>query len=260
MTLRLTVMGGGAAWPNPGQGCSSYLIRSAATTLLLDCGPDTLLELRRHVSLETISAIIISHCHADHILDLVTLRYALVYGMERPGAPIPIWLPPGGVAVLQALGDILGSQGERVDDFWGAAFRLSEYDPDEALDIEGLSVSFARTQHFTPCHAMRLSAPGGPSIVYGADLGRVEHLIEFAAHAGLLVAEATANDNSNVPLEQRGHLTPEDAGRWARLSNVNRLLLSHLWFERPAEQVVARAAGEFPGTIDVATRGLTLYV
>lgn len=260
MTFRLTVLGGSAASPNPDQGCSSYLLRSSEATLLVDCGPGTLLELRRHIRLDQITAVVISHCHADHILDLVTLRYALVYGAEAPDEPLPIWLPPGGSAVLKALAEALGSQGESVQDFWREAFRLDEYDPYARLTINGIDITFASTQHFTSCYAMRLNASGGTSIVYSADLGRIDGLVDFAAGADLLISEATADDNTGIPLDERGHLTPEDAGHWARLSGVSRLLLSHLWHERPDDVVVERAAGEFSGPIDVAKRGLTLYV
>jgi ribonuclease BN (tRNA processing enzyme) len=107
---------------------------------------------------------------------------------------------------------------------------------------------------------MRVEATDGRSIVYGADLGTLNGVIEFAARTDLLISEATADDNSKLSQDQRGHLTPEDAGRWARLSGARRLLLTHLWCERPSWEVAARAASEFPGPIDVASRGQTLYV
>ncbi len=260
MTLRFTVLGGSAAVPNPGQGCSAYLVRDDTTTVLLDCGPDTLLELRKHVDFRGIDAILISHCHADHILDLVTLRYGLVYGPGGPYPPIPLWLPPGGIAIIDALGQALGSQGEDSADFWRESFELVEYDPSASLDIGSLTVRFAATQHFTECYAMRVSAPGGQSLVYGADTGNIEPLVGFAEGAGLLVAEATADDYGELMPEKRGHITPEDAGAWASRARVERLLITHLWHERDPASVVRRAATRFDGPIDIASVGQTLYV
>jgi len=259
MSLRVTVLGGSAAWPNPGQGCSAYLIRSAGASLLVDCGPDTMLELRNHVSPTALDAVVISHCHADHILDLVTLRYGLVYGRDELATPIPVWLPPGGEAIVRKLGDALGGQGEGDSAFWDNCFTIREYDPDGELAIEDCRLRFRATQHFTRCYAIRVQS-GGKTLVYSADTGRFDHLIDFAQGADLLISEATADDHGDLPPEERGHMTPEDAGDWAREADVRRLLLTHLWHERPVAKVVGRAAARYAGPIDAAARGLTLYV
>jgi len=260
MTFQLTVLGGSAAWPNPGQGCSAYLLDIDGNRLLLDCGTDTLLELRRHTPLADVDAIIISHCHSDHILDLIAYRYALVYSKEHLETPIPIWMPPGGTAILEALGHTLGSQGEKTSDFWGDVFRVREYDPDSTLSIDGVTITFAPTQHFTECYAIRATAASGRSVVYGADTGSITSLVEFSRSANLLIAEATADSHDGVPTDERGHLIPEDAGEWAARAEVERLLVTHLWHERPPSVVVERAATKFDGLIDVACAGLTLYV
>ena len=127
MSLELIVLGGSAAWPNPGQGCSSYLVCGGSAQLLIDCGPDTLLELRRQADFTTVDAIVISHCHADHILDLVPYRYGLVYGPTRPERRVPLWLPPGGRARMKLLADAFAGQDEPPEAFWDAAFELLEY-------------------------------------------------------------------------------------------------------------------------------------
>src|SRR5688572_3773852 len=127
MTLSLTVIGGSAAWPNPGQGCSSYLLDNGQQQVLLDCGPDTLHELRKHIDYTDIDAVLISHCHADHILDLVPYRYGLVYGPKRPTRNIPLWLPPGGRQTFTELAEAFGGQGERTEEFWSTVFDIARY-------------------------------------------------------------------------------------------------------------------------------------
>src|SRR5690554_5234769 len=108
MTVQVTTLGGAAAWPNPGQGCSSYLVRAGDTLVLLDCGPDTLHVLRAQIDLARLSGIVISHFHADHTIDLVPLRYALVYGPMDVQEKIPLWLPPGGDDFLARVGIAFG--------------------------------------------------------------------------------------------------------------------------------------------------------
>src|SRR5215510_9551479 len=126
--MRLTVLGGAAAWPNPGQGCSSYLVSVGDSRVVVDCGPGTLPELRKHVDYQSVDAVIVSHCHSDHVLDLVPFRYGLLYGPTPLTRRIELWLPPGGVEVLRRLASALNG-GEDVDSYWQRAFEIREYDP-----------------------------------------------------------------------------------------------------------------------------------
>src|SRR5688572_27843045 len=94
--MRLTILGGSAAGPNTGQGCSGLLVETATSRLVIDLGPGTLPELRRHADFRTLTGIVVSHLHLDHVLDLLALRFALAYNPVPPPGPIPLWLPPGG--------------------------------------------------------------------------------------------------------------------------------------------------------------------
>src|SRR4051812_6879501 len=75
---------------------------SGSTVVYIDPGPGTLQELRRHADFRALNAVVVSHMHVDHMLDLLALRHALAYNPVRPPAPIPVWLPPGGATVLAA--------------------------------------------------------------------------------------------------------------------------------------------------------------
>jgi ribonuclease BN (tRNA processing enzyme) len=98
--MRLTVLGGSSASPNVGAGCSGYLVETPGTRLVLDLGPGTLPELRRHADFRRLDGIVISHPHLDHVLDLLALRHALAYNPIPAPAPVPVWLPPDGTDLL----------------------------------------------------------------------------------------------------------------------------------------------------------------
>jgi ribonuclease BN (tRNA processing enzyme) len=134
--MRLTTLGGSAAGPNPGQGCSGYLLESGSTRVVLDLGPGTLPELRRHVDFREIDGIILSHLHLDHWLDVLALRYALAYNPVAPRRPLSIWLPPGGLAFFDRLAVAFNS-GYQANAFF-SVFSLQEYDPDADLPIGSL--------------------------------------------------------------------------------------------------------------------------
>lgn len=257
MTLRLTCLGGAAAWPNPGQGCSSFLLTSPTTTLLIDSGPNTLLELRKHTLYSQVDGIIVSHCHSDHILDLIPYRYGLTYGVERPGTPIPLYMPPGGTPTLTGLAEVLGGSGEASDGFWDSAFSIDEYDPQNALYINDMKVTFHRTVHAAECYAMRVEHQG-LSIVYTADTGEFAPLVSFAANCDLLISEATLPEDDTA--QTAGHLRPSDAGKLAAQAGTDHLVLSHLWSERSDDAVIDGVRAHFGGQIDIAKPGRSFDV
>ncbi|RIK42192.1 MAG: MBL fold metallo-hydrolase [Chloroflexi bacterium] len=257
--MQLTVLGGAAAWPNPGQGCSSYLVSDAETRLVLDCGPDTLHVLRRVTEYRDVSAIVISHCHSDHMLDLVPYRYGLVYGPQPPARRIPLWMPPGGKRVLERLADALNA-GEPTPSFWDTAFDVREYDPSTSLEIGNLRLSFQQTQHYILCFACRLAGSGGRTLFYSADAGRVEPLIPLAHGCNVALVEATVDCHPDIPLESRGHITPDEAGSLAKLSGAEMLVLTHLWSERQERDVIAEARAQFDGPIAIAKPGMVVDV
>jgi ribonuclease BN (tRNA processing enzyme) len=260
MSMRLTVIGGAAAWPNAGQACSAYLLQSGEQSILIDCGSGALQELRKHIDYTTLGAIVISHCHSDHILDLVAYRYGLIYGAKMPDRRLPLWLPPGGIERLIMLGNAFDGQGERFDSFWSPVFELREYDPASSVTVGPMTMTFAPTQHFIECYAMRIEDGDGGAVAYSADTGSVDSLQPLFDHAQVGIVEATVERHGETPPEQRGHLTPEDAGRLARTAHVKTLVLTHLWQERPSSDVIRNARSEFDGETLVATPGLTIDV
>lgn len=255
--MRLTVLGGAAASPNPGQGCASYLVQSADEQLVLDCGPDTLSVLRQHADFRQVRALLISHLHSDHTLDLVPYRYGLKYAPGPRGGRVPLWMPPGGRAFLGDLGSVFALGSERDMPFFDEVFDVAEYHPGQQLQLGRFTVSFHETQHFIPAWAMSLSADG-QTLVYGADTGPYPPLAAFAAHADLIVLEATMPENQQQSGERAGHLSASQAGRLAAEAGAGRLLLTHYWAELDPEGLMREAASQFPGEVLLARPGLVV--
>jgi ribonuclease BN (tRNA processing enzyme) len=254
--MRLTVLGGSAAGPNTGAGCSGYLVTDGDTSVVLDLGPGTVPELRRHVDFRALHGIVVTHWHLDHVLDLATLRFALAYNPVRADRPIPVWLPPGAGHRLEQLGAAFAEPG--TGSFFAAYLQVNKYDPTAGLTIGGLHLSFARTAHPVPCWAIRVDGAGDHRLAYTADTGPAADLDTFAAGVKVLVAEATSREDPAGPAHERGHLTPSDAGALAARANAGTLVLTHWWEEHDAASMVRAAAAKFAGRIEVARPGLTL--
>ena len=90
--MRLTILGKSPAWSDAGGACSGYLVEEGETTVVVDCGNGVFGKLRERVDYADVDAVVISHLHGDHVLDLVPFSYALKFG---PGGPRSVRAPRG---------------------------------------------------------------------------------------------------------------------------------------------------------------------
>lgn len=256
-SMTITILGSGAAGGNAGSGCSSFLIRSGTTSLLIDCGSGTIGEAKRWIDLRTLDAIVISHMHLDHILDLVTLRGAFRYAPEPFEERIPLWLPPGGRKILDSLAASLDLD-HHSPLFFDQTFAVEEYNPIDSLQIGNIAIDFARTQHPIPTWAMRISNAGTDNVIgYTADTGPITNLGTFFHGVDTLLCEATFLDTEISPMD-RGHLTAAEAGRLASTCKTRRLVLTHFWDEVGHDRLVTSAAAVFDGPVELAWPGLEI--
>jgi ribonuclease BN (tRNA processing enzyme) len=254
--MKLIILGGSAASPNTGAGCAGVLVQTGETNLVLDLGPGTLPELRRHTDFRTLSAIVISHMHVDHVLDLLALRHALAYNPVKPPAPVPIWLPPGGaVQLAQATApfDACDEPGR-----FAATVRVAEYEPARTLRIGDVTISFSLTRHDTPAWAMRVHDPEGRDLGYTGDTGPTPGLAAFFAGVHVLVAEATLLEPGSGSEDARGSLTAAEAAALAEAAGAATLVLTHMWEELGFAAYREQAASVFAGCIELAAPGLTV--
>lgn len=254
--MELTVLGGSAAGPNPGQGCSGYLVHSGPTRVVLDLGPGTLHELRKHADFRTLDGIVISHLHVDHWLDLLALRFALAYNPVPPPGPIPLWLPPGGLGLLNRLAGAIANPAQASAYFSG--FDVREFDPTGEISIGDIRLRFQPTVHYVPCWAIRVSNGRDGDLFYTADTGPAANLADFALDSSVVVAEGTAQIDSIEDSATRGHLTPAEAALLARRANAKVLVLSHLWAENDPFAAVTACQVVFGASVELAVPGLTI--
>lgn len=253
--LRLEIVGVRVGAPL-GAACSSYVVHGTDATVLLDCGPGALDALWRSGRLEQLDAIVISHMHLDHMLDLVPLSGEItVEGLrERLGADpprLPLYLPRGtGIRVLTDVIAALGSDPARLTD----RFVLHEYDAQDRIEMGDLRLTFAETEHAGPCYAPRIT-DGAATVVYGADGALSPALVEHAAGADLVLLEATYLE-PGPHLAKQGHMTGEQAAEVAARAGAGRLVLTHVMpFEEENAENLRRARARFDGPVDVAEPG-----
>ncbi len=250
--LRLTVLGCSTAAPHPATPTAGYLVEWDKTAILLDCGQGVIRNLQKVLDPHDLAAIVIGHMHADHYLDIVGLRYLYPWGEPAP-VPLPIYLPPGGRARVDALAVAVS---ERVG-FFDAAFTAVEYDPDAALEIGELRLRFVRGRHYVPAWGVVIDAPDGSRLAYTGDTGPSASVEDDVRDADLLLVESALGLAAHDDPE-RGHLTPEEAIELARRAEARSAILVHYGPARKAEMdAMCAAAGPWVRT---AVDGLTVTV
>jgi len=267
--VHITVLGKSPAWQDTGGACSGYLVEdaleSAPTRLLLDCGNGVFGKLRTRVDYVDVDAVVISHLHADHFLDLVPFAYALIYAPRQQPVPVHHWpgtssparprlfAPPGALAVFRRVTGAWGSE-----DLIERAFDVCEYDPHDVLEIGPLRIRFHPVPHFVPTWAVEVRGDAGGRFTYGADCRPCDELVEFARDTDLLMVEATLPRPERTGV--RGHLTPSEAGEHGRRAGAGRLVVTHFPDELDEQWVAAEARRGFGREVTVAREGATFTV
>src|ERR687892_513536 len=89
--MRLTVLGKSPSWQDAGGACSGHLLEADDASVLVDCGNGVFSKLRRYRDYTQLDAVLVSHLHADHFLDLVPYSYALTYAPRQQPVPVDRW-------------------------------------------------------------------------------------------------------------------------------------------------------------------------
>lgn len=245
----LYIAGSSSAVPRPGRANSGYLLRAGGMSIAIDFGTGAFSHLREEMDPASLDAVLISHMHADHFFDIVPLRYALRYELER-GRPLPIYLPPGGVGIVHHIGNPL----KESDDFYDGVFNMREYATGEPLNIGSCTVRFAPTVHYIPAFAMQIETPSGV-FAYSADTAPCDAVPELASGADLFLCECSLGA-AGKEQGQRGHLNAREAGEFAQRAGVKHLVLTHYSARSDPAALHAAAAQTFSGQISVADDGM----
>ncbi len=246
--MRLTILGRSPASPNPGEACAGYLVSGGGARVLVDIGPGVVAQLVTHHHPDELDAVVVSHMHADHMLDLVTLRYVYPWRARPADQRLRVVLPPGSADQVLDLARGVGNARHFED-----CFRLSEHDGHSALAFGELAMQPVETQHYIPCWGFRIEADGS-RLSYTADTAPCGGLADLADSADLLLSEATLRslDEDAIAPEPRGHLLPAEAGVAASGGGSRRLMLTHLPVNGDGAWAIEAAADAFGGDVEIA--------
>jgi ribonuclease BN (tRNA processing enzyme) len=243
--MRLTVVGCAGSFPGPDSAASCYLLEADDFRLVIDMGNGSLGALQRFAPLFGVDAVVLSHLHADHCIDLHSYSVARAYAPAGPQPPIPVYGPAG---TAERIGQINGPNG---DDGLMRRFRFETLAPG-ALRIGPFDVALARMNHPVETFGFRFTR-AGRSLAYTGDTGQTEAVAALASGADVFLSEAAFLDRPGLPPDL--HLTARQAAGYANRADVGRLVLTHLQPWNAADDARAEAASAFAGDLDVAVAG-----
>ncbi len=252
--LSLTVVGCAGSFPGPDSAASCYLLRAEHAgrtwSVLMDLGSGALGALQRHVDPMTLDAVLLSHLHADHCLDLTGLYVMRHHDPGgRPAGRLPVHGPPG---TADRLARALGvEQQASVED----SFEVIDLACRRAFAVGPFTVTPFRVEHPVESYGFRVEA-GSATVAYTGDTDSCPDLSPLMADADLVLTDAAYVDGRD---HARGiHLSGSRAATAAvTAGGVRRLMLTHLPSWNDPEVCRAQAAAVWQGQVELAEPGRT---
>ena len=239
--MRITFVGSGGVAVTKQRCCACFLIDE---DILIDCGSGAVKNLRKMgVNLSNIKKVLISHYHADHISDLVPLLWAL----ELEGYREPIEIMGYG-RIEKVVKGMLKTM-KTPESYTVFNLRFTSLRGGEEIG----EIKCFLTKHKPKNLAYRIER-NGKSVCYSGDTRFYKPLANFASNCNVLIHDTTFLDEQKELASLTNHSTASQAGKIARMANVDILVLTHFFPNNVEneEEYVKQASKEFKGKIILA--------
>jgi ribonuclease BN (tRNA processing enzyme) len=247
--MLLTVLGCSGSVPAPESPASGYLVRAEGTSVVLDLGNGAFAALQRYLDPFALDGLLLSHLHPDHCADVSALT---VYRRYHPNPPsrdvVPLYGPRDTTERLVAA--YAPNADERKTTDLSDVYSIRSYD--EVVAIGPFEVRAAPVEHPCEAYALRIGH-AGRTLVFSGDTGPCRRLVELAAGADVLLAEASWPDQPDNP--PGIHMSGKDAGEAAAAAGIGRLLITHVPPWTDSDRVLAEAKAAFEGPIELVRQG-----
>ncbi|MCM0620457.1 MBL fold metallo-hydrolase [Nocardioides bruguierae] len=254
----LRVLGCSGSYPGPESPASSYVLEAPfddgtgerTWRVVVDLGSGALSNLQRWSDPLGVDAVLISHLHADHCLDLCGYYVMRKYHPTGQQPMIPVWGPEDTAGRMARAYDLPEEPGMSEEfDFldWADA-------PAEGVRVGPFTVHTRAVDHPVLAYGMRIEVDGAV-LAYTGDTGPCPQLTELARDADVLLAEASFREGDVNPPNL--HLTAAECGTLATEAGVQHLVLTHIppWYEK-APQVDEARSTFGGGRISLAEPGM----
>jgi len=247
----LTVIGAGPAYTDDPESVGAcYLVRHGGSAVALDLGQGAFARLAARIEPSRLEAIVVSHLHPDHFVDLVAARHYLRYNRQPP-ARLRVLGPPGLGHRIDALHAQPG--------FSAAALDCMPLSPG-FIDVGPFRIQAARVTHHGDSFGVRLSVAdsGERGLVYSGDVGVADDLRPLIQPGDVLVIEVSFGPGP-VP-DGAMHLNAAAVARLAAEARPSRVLLTHLQMGHDRQATVDAVKAGFDGPVELVQPGFEMAI
>jgi ribonuclease BN (tRNA processing enzyme) len=230
--MKLTVLGCYGPYPPAGGACSGYLVQEDGCSILLDCGNGVLSRLQQHLAFYELEAALLSHLHADHLSDVMIMRYGLEIAYKKGlfKNPLLLYAPAEPPEEYQRLP-------------YKNAYVVESLVDGQKLRIGPFTITAVAGIHAVPALGFRLESASG-ILVYSGDTEMNNALSDLASGADLFLCEANYLE-TDIADGLTNHLSAAQAAAVAAEAGVKRLILTHLHPDRDSALYLAEAQKNF---------------
>jgi ribonuclease BN (tRNA processing enzyme) len=228
--MKLHILGCGDAFGSGGRNQSGYLIEAIDRLFLLDCGPTTLLAMKRAgFDPRRLDAIILSHLHGDHFGGIPFFFIEYLYQKPKPEALI-IAGPPGTEEKVRDLYRVMYGGSANSKPKLPARFHILH--PDEPANLDDIEIFPFQVPHQSNEISLGLKVSyEGKQVLFSGDSLWTDQFIDHARGADLFLCECSFYN------EQPGMHVNYQALRANRARlECNKLILTHLGEEMLAHK------------------------
>jgi ribonuclease BN (tRNA processing enzyme) len=246
--MRLDVLGAGPAYTDQlGAAGAAYLIRAESTAIVLDLGQGAFPRLAATLEPSTVDAVLVTHLHPDHFIDLVAMRHYLRWQFH-PERHVRVIGPAGLAARIDALHDEPG-------------FTAATLDVEPIRDhvtIGPFTIRAVRVTHTADSHAYRVSIDDDVGLVYSGDCGRAGDLEALISPGDVLLSEVSFG--AGPVAADALHLDGPAVGELSARTGVGRVLLTHLQMGFDPDATVESVRARYDGPVVLVEPGASFTI
>ncbi|MGO1481732.1 MAG: MBL fold metallo-hydrolase [Brachybacterium sp.] len=241
--MRVHVIGCSGSFAGPESAASSYLIehedeQGRLWRVLMDLGSGAFGPLQNVIDPADLDAVIISHLHPDHYLDITGLEVFWAYHSRDDLGKLPIYAP---APLAERISAVLSRKGDIPDGVHSSPFEHHALSDHHRFSIGPFEIETRAVLHPVEAYGFRITA-GGALLTYSGDTDACEALDDLARGADLFLCEAGYIEGRDDRFTGV-HLTGRRAGECASRAEVGHLALTHIpaWTDPDVPLAEARA-------------------
>lgn len=259
--MKLTIIGCTGSMSGPKSAASCYLLQAQGEdewgmektySIVFDLGPGSFGQLWNYCDPKELDALVLSHLHADHCGDMISMHVHRKWHPEGSLRVLPVYAPEG-------IDDrVRGLDGFSPYDDFSTEFDFQQLKQGKTFQVGPMKITPYAAWHSVTAFAFRVEGPSENQqkktaiFAYSGDTDECDTLVQAAQNSDLLLSECGFTEKDTV----RGiHMTGVRAGRIAQYSATRQLVLTHIQPWTAPEIPINEARQTWRGELAVAQSG-----